>query len=141
MTVLTAFLFLISFAFVDMIGYGASDKTQFNLLSAFIESEASEQPFDCKVAVASVVLNRVDNPMFPNTIPAVIFQPGAFAKVAQGKFLNKATYTSKRAAEFALAGFDPSQGALIYWDPRKTLVGFRWSRKVTHVIGTFFFGP
>lgn len=67
---------------VDPYGHGESDLT---LLAGIIQAEAGNQPYAGKVAVGSVVMNRVEDPRFPNTISGVIYSPKQFSPVASGR--------------------------------------------------------
>lgn len=116
------------------------ESRELDLLARFVEAETSRQPLVCKVAVASVVLNRVDSPFFPPSIAGVIYQEAAFRSVVEGKLPMSADRISRLAACMAVSGIDPSAGALKYWNPSKTLTGVLWQRKVTSFLGGFFFG-
>lgn len=104
-------------------------------LAQLIWSEAEGEPYIGKVAVGAVVLNRVRSPLFPNSIRAVIFQGGQFEPVMNGRIYNPAPAVAYQAARDALNGWDPSYGALFFFNPAKTNNPFLWSRPVTTVIG------
>jgi len=89
-------------------------------LAHLVQAEAGDQPFVGMVAVAAVVLNRVRAPGFPKTIPGVIFAPGQFESVQNGTFWQAPSALAYQAAEAALAGEDPSHGALFYYNPALT---------------------
>ncbi len=109
------------------------------LLAAIIESEAAEEPYLGKVAVGAVILNRMDNARFPNTLGGVVFQPGAFESVGNGQ-LGRATSTeSRRAAKDALAGQDPTGDALYFWNPAKPVSSWVWQRRQVAQIGNHIF--
>lgn len=109
------------------------------LLARLVYSEARGEPYVGQVAVAAVVLNRVRDPRFPNTISGVIFQPGAFTAVSDGQFWLTPNSTAIRAAEDALAGWDPTGGALYYWNPARTTNRWIWSRPVITAFGRHLF--
>ena len=109
------------------------------LLARLVHGEARGEPYIGKVAVAAVVLNRVKHPSFPNTIAGVIYQPGAFTAVSDGQINLAPDEESLRAARDALNGWDPSYGALYYYNPAKTTSGWIWSRPVHIVIGNHRF--
>ena len=92
-----------------------------------------------QVAVASVVLNRLKNSAFPNTISGVIFQPGAFSVVNNGQINLTPNETAKKAAQDAINGWDPSYGSLYYFNPNKTNNAWIWSRPLVIVIGNHRF--
>ncbi|TDA69740.1 MAG: LysM peptidoglycan-binding domain-containing protein [Clostridia bacterium] len=109
------------------------------LLARLVYSEARGEAYVGQVAVAAVVLNRVRDPRFPNTIAGVIFQPGAFTAVADGQFWLTPNPTAIQAAEDALAGWDPTGGALYYWNPDRSTNGWIWSRPVIAAYGRHLF--
>lgn len=79
-----------------------------NLLSKVVYSEARGEPYKGQVAVAAVVLNRVANSSFPNSISGVVYQSGAFDAVADGQINLNPDSTAKKAAQDALNGWDPT---------------------------------
>jgi len=104
-----------------------------------VHAEARGEPYIGKVAVAAVVLNRVKHPSFPNTIAGVIYQPGAFTAVTDGQINLAPDEESLRAARDALNGWDPTYGAIYYYNPAKTTSSWIWSRPVHIVIGNHRF--
>jgi len=111
------------------------------LLARIIRAEAEAEPYAGKVAVAAVILNRVRHPGFPNTIAGVIFQPGAFESVSNGRFWSLLpNKESIKAAYDALHGWDPTYGALFFWNPAKMVSKWIWSRKIIARIGKHVFG-
>ncbi|AEE97248.1 spore cortex-lytic enzyme [Mahella australiensis] len=114
---------------------GGSNRNDVLLLARLIHGEARGEPYIGKVAVGAVVLNRVESPKFPNTIAGVIYQPGAFTAVADGQMWLDPDQESINAAVDALNGWDPSGGAIYYYNPAKTTSGWIWSRPVITVIG------
>jgi N-acetylmuramoyl-L-alanine amidase len=109
------------------------------LLARAIYGEARGEPYVGKVAVAAVILNRVKSPEFPNTIAGVIFQPGAFTAVSDGQINLTPDEESLAAARDAINGWDPTGGALYYYNPEKSTSEWIWSRKVHLVIGKHHF--
>jgi N-acetylmuramoyl-L-alanine amidase len=105
------------------------------LLARVVHGEARGEPYAGKVAVAAVVLNRVASPKFPNTIAGVVYQPGAFTCVADGQINLAPDEESIRAARDAMNGWDPSGGALYYYNPNTAQSAWIWSRPVIAVIG------
>lgn len=114
---------------------GVSGRDDYTLLARLIHGEARGESYIGKVAVGAVVLNRVKSSKFPNSVAGVIFQPGAFTAVADGQIWLNPDDESLRAARDALSGWDPSGGALYYYNPAKTTSGWIWSRPVITVIG------
>lgn len=110
------------------------------LLASIIHGEARGEPYEGQVAVGAVVLNRVASPDFPNTIAEVIFQPGAFDAVEDSQFYLPPNETAFQAAMDALNGWDPTNGALYYWNPVTATSRWIWSVPITVSIGRHVFG-
>ena len=110
------------------------------LLGRAIHGEARGEPYVGKVAIAAVILNRVDSPKFPNTIASVIYQPGAFTAVSDGQINLTPNEEALKAARDALNGWDPSYGCLYYWNPATATSKWIWSRKKVIEIGKHWFG-
>lgn len=113
----------------------SSSSSNLNLLSRLVYSEARGEPYSGQVAVAAVVLNRVSSSSFPNTISGVIYQSGAFDAVSDGQINMTPNSTAKKAAQDAINGWDPSYGAIYYFNPSTATNKWIWSRPVTVVIG------
>lgn len=112
-----------------------------NLLTRVIAGEATGEPYEGQVAVGAVLLNRVRNASFPNTISGVIYQPHAFESVTNGLIWRVADLaTARRAAMDALNGWDPTYGSLFFWNPYKPVSRWIWTRKIVRQIGTHVFG-
>lgn len=109
------------------------------LLAKVIYGEARGEPYRGKVAVAAVVLNRVASSLFPNTISKVVYQPGAFSIVYDGQINLSPDQDALRAARDAMNGWDPSGGALFYYNPDKTSNSYITSRPVICTIGNHVF--
>lgn len=118
---------------------GTSRSDEVNTLAQCIHGEARGEPYIGQVAVGAVILNRVDDPRFPNTIAGVIFQPGAFTAVTDGQMFQPPGDSALKAARDALNGWDPSGGALYYYNPAKTTNKWIWSRPIIKVIGKHYF--
>lgn len=108
-------------------------------LAQCIHGEARGESYTGQVAVGAVILNRVDDPRFPKTIAGVIFQPGAFTAVSDGQMFQPPGASATKAARDALNGWDPSGGALYYYNPAKTTNKWIWSRPIIKVIGKHYF--
>lgn len=117
----------------------SSSSSDLNLLSRIIYAEARGEPYTGQVAVGAVVLNRVKNSSFPNTIAGVIYQSGAFDAVADGQINLTPNSTAKKAAQDALNGWDPSYGAIYYFNPKTATSAWIWSRPMTITIGNHRF--
>ncbi len=117
----------------------ASGSSNVYLLAKLVYAEARGESYKGQVAVAAVVLNRVDSPLFPNTIAGVIYQRGQFSVVADGQINLSPDTTALNAARDALNGWDPSGGCLFYYNAAKTSNSYLLSRPVITVIGKHTF--
>ena len=117
----------------------SNNSTDLNLLARLVYGEARGEPYSGQVAVAAVVLNRVKSSSFPNTIAGVIYQSGAFDAVSDGQINMTPNATAKKAAQDALNGWDPSYGAIYYFNPNTATNKWIWSRPLTVVIGNHRF--
>lgn len=113
---------------------GASDV---QLLARAINGEARGESYEGQVAVGAVILNRVKSSKFPNTIAGVIYQPGAFTAVSDGQINVPISEDSTvvKAAQDALNGWDPTNGALYYFNPDTATSSWIWSRPLIKTIG------
>lgn len=121
---------------------GAGDGGQaatVELLARVISAEARGEPYSGQVAVGAVILNRVEHPSFPGTIPGVVYQPGAFSCMQDGQIDQPVAESAIRAARDALNGADPSGGAIYYFNPSTATSGWIWSRPLIKVIGNHRF--
>ena len=114
---------------------GSTNSSDLNLLSRLVYGEARGEPYSGQVAVAAVVLNRVKSSSFPNTVSGVIYQKGAFDVVSDGQINLSPDSTAKKAAQDALNGWDPSYGAIYYFNPSTATNKWIWSRPLTVTIG------
>lgn len=114
---------------------GSTNSNDLNLLSRLVYGEARGEPYSGQVAVAAVVLNRVKSSSFPNSISGVIYQKGAFDVVSDGQINLTPNSTAKKAAQDALNGWDPSYGAIYYFNPNTATNKWIWSRPMTITIG------
>ena len=113
----------------------SSYNSNLNLLSRLIYGEARGEPYTGQVAVGAVVMNRVRSSSFPNTISGVIYQSGAFDVVRDGQINLTPNSTARKAAQDALNGWDPSYGAIYYFNPSTATNKWIWSRPMTVTIG------
>ncbi len=118
---------------------GDTDRYSVYILARVIEGEAADEPYEGKVAVGAVIVNRCENREFPNSVPGVINQMGAFESVSNGQYQRPLSGESMRAAVEALGGNDPSGGSLYFWNPSKTSNKWVWSRPVVKQIGNHVF--
>lgn len=117
----------------------SSNSNNLNLLARLVYGEARGEPYTGQVAVAAVVLNRVKSSSFPNTISGVIYQSGAFDVVRDGQINLTPNSTAIKAAQDALNGWDPSYGAIYYFNPNTATNAWIWSRPHTVTIGNHRF--
>ena len=113
----------------------SSNSSNLNLLARVVYGEARGEPYSGQVAVAAVVLNRVKSSSFPNTISGVVYQAGAFDAVRDGQINLSPNSTAIKAAQDALNGWDPSYGAIYYFNPSTATNKWIWSRPMTVTIG------
>lgn len=120
-------------------GSSSLNSSDLNLLARVIYGEARGEPYTGQVAVGAVVLNRVRSSSFPNTISGVVYQSGAFDAVRDGQINLTPNSTAKKAAQDALNGWDPSYGAVYYFNPATATNKWIWSRPMTVTIGNHRF--
>lgn len=116
-------------------GYGGFSENELNLLARIISAESRGEPYEGQVAVGAVILNRIAHPSFPNTLAGVIYQPGAFSCLDDGGVNVAVADSAYRAARDAINGWDPSGGALYYYNPKKATSEWIFSRPVIITIG------
>lgn len=109
------------------------------LLGKVISAEARGESYEGQVAVGAVILNRVAHSSFPDSISGVVYQAGAFSCVYDSNWYEPISETSKKAAMDALNGWDPTGGAIYYFNPAKTNDAFMHSRPVLKIIGNHRF--
>ncbi|SMO86340.1 spore cortex-lytic enzyme [Melghirimyces algeriensis] len=104
-----------------------------------VYSEARGEPYKGQVAVAAVVLNRLQSDQFPNTAKGVILEEGAFTAVSDGQIWLKPDHEAHRAVQDAINGWDPTEGALYYFNPDTATSDWIWSRPQIKKIGKHIF--
>ncbi len=114
-----------------------SNASDIQLMARAINGEARGEPNEGQVAVGAVILNRVKNSQFPNTVAGVIYQSGAFTAVSDGQINvpieeNSSVY---KAARDAMNGWDPTGGCIYYFNPSTATNKWIWSRPLVKVIG------
>lgn len=117
-------------------GYSDND---IRIMAQAVYGEARGEPFEGQVAVAAVILNRVESPIFPDTVTDVIFEPRAFTAVADGQIWMDPDETSRKAVLDAINGQDPSGNALYYFNPVTATSDWIWSRPQIKQIGKHIF--
>ncbi len=113
----------------------SSNNSNVNLLARLIYGEARGEPYTGQVAVGAVVMNRVKSSSFPNSISGVVYQSGAFDVVSDGQINLSPDATAKKAAQDAINGWDPTYGAIYYFNPSTATNKWIWSRPMTVTIG------
>ncbi|MCA1054663.1 spore cortex-lytic enzyme [Rossellomorea aquimaris] len=117
-------------------GYSQND---IQIMANAVYGEARGEPYEGQVAVAAVILNRIDSASFPNTAAGVIFEPGAFTAVADGQIYLTPNEKAKEAVLDAINGWDPSSNALYYFNPATATSKWIWSRPQIKQIGKHIF--
>lgn len=117
-------------------GYSSSDVY---LLARIIGAEARGESYVGQVAVGAVVLNRVRHSSFPDSIAGVVYQSGAFSAVRDSNWNVPPNDTAKKAAREAINGWDPTGGAIYYYNPAKTSNQWIRTRPVVTTIGRHVF--
>ncbi len=109
------------------------------LLARTIYAEGRGEPYVGQVAIGAVVLNRVNNPSFPNTVSGVVYQKHAFTAVTDGQINLTPDDTAMRAAQDAVNGWDPTGGAIYYYNPAIATSSWIFGRQTIAVIGSHVF--
>lgn len=109
------------------------------LLAKCVHAEARGEPYVGQVAVAAVILNRVKDAAFPNTISGVVYQPWAFTAVNDGQINLEPNSTAYQAAQDALNGWDPTYGCLYYYNPTTATSKWIFTRQTVVTIGKHVF--
>jgi N-acetylmuramoyl-L-alanine amidase len=117
-------------------GYSQND---IQLMANAVYGESRGEPYIGQVAVAAVILNRVQSASFPNTVGGVIYEPGAFTAVADGQINLTPNETAKKAVLDALNGWDPTGNAIYYFNPDTATSSWIWSRPQIKKIGKHIF--
>ena len=118
---------------------GKYSEQDLQLMANAVYGEARGEPYEGQVAVAAVILNRLESPDFPNSISGIIFQPRAFTAVADGQIWLEPNERAKQAVLDAMNGWDPSENALYYFNPATATSGWIWSRPQIKQIGDHIF--
>lgn len=117
-------------------GYSEQD---IQLMANAVYGEARGEPYEGQVAVAAVILNRLEHADFPNTVSGVIFQPLAFTAVADGQIWLTPNERAKEAVIDAINGWDPTENAIYYFNPVTATSKWIWSRPQIKKIGQHIF--
>lgn len=117
---------------------GAS-RRDLELLARAVYAEARGEVYEGQVAIAAVILNRLKHSGFPKSIAGIIYEPGAFSAVDDGQINMWPDATAFKAAQDALNGWDPTYGAVYYWNPATATSKWVWSRPIIRQIGNHVF--
>jgi N-acetylmuramoyl-L-alanine amidase len=117
-------------------GFSSQD---LKLLSQAVYGEARGEPYTGQVAVAAVILNRLEDPNFPHTVSGILFEPLAFTAVADGQIWLTPNDTARKAVSDAINGWDPTGGATYYFNPVTATSKWIWSRPQIKKIGKHIF--
>ena len=134
-TILLIFILLQKQKNTQVYAATSTSASNLQLIARAINGEARGEPYEGQVAVGAVILNRVKDSKFPNTVAGVIYQKGAFTAVSDGQINLNPDSTAKKAAQDALNGWDPSYGAIYYFNPSTATNKWIWSRPLTVIIG------
>ena len=131
---ITASIIIMSYKANAQTGRSSSDV---QLIARAVNGEARGEPYEGQVAVAAVILNRVKHSSFPNSISGVIYQPGAFTAVSDGQINVPIAEGSTvyKACQDAMNGWDPTGGAIYYFNPDTATSSWIWSRQLIKQIG------
>lgn len=116
-----------------------SSDNNVRLLAMLINGEARGESYEGQVAVGAVVLNRVKHSSFPNSVAGVVYQNGAFTAVDDGQINLSPDQSCMRAARDAMNGWDPSGGAIYYYNPVTATNQWIRSRPIIKQIGKHVF--
>ena len=116
--------------------YNSNDRY---LLAKVIYAEARGESYTGQIAIAAVVLNRVEDSRFPNTIAGVIYQPWAFTAVNDGQINLEPNQKAYQAADDALNGWDPTYGSVYYYNPQTATSKWIFTTKKVTQIGKHVF--
>lgn len=117
-------------------GYTDND---IKLMANAVYGESRGEPYIGQVAVAAVILNRLTNASFPNSIAGVIYQPGAFTAVADGQINLTPNAQAKKAVIDAINGWDPTTGCIYYYNPKTATNQWIRGRPIILTIGQHIF--
>lgn len=117
----------------------SSPEVDIYLLARVIHAESRGEPFEGQVAVGAVLMNRLKDSRFPKNLWQIIFKRGEFCTVKDGQIWQTPSQEAIKAARLAAAGWDPTGGALYFYNPAKTTSRWIWSRPVVNRIGNHIF--
>ena len=117
------------------------NENDINLIASVVQAESNGEPFEGKVGVASVILNRLQHPDFPKSVTEIIYQKNAFSCIVKGYINANPNTEAYKAVNEALYGNDPTSNAIYFYNP--VTASSKWmknmSKKETIVIGNHIF--
>jgi N-acetylmuramoyl-L-alanine amidase len=116
-----------------------ASQANINLLARMISAEGRGEPYEGQVAIGAVIMNRVRHPSYPDTLAGVLYQDGAFTALVDGQFNEPISESAFSAARDAINGWDPTGGAIFYFNPDKTTNRWMRTRPVVAQIGDHLF--
>ena len=120
-------------------GLNGFSSSEVYLLARTIYAEGRGEPYTGQVAIGAVVMNRIRSADFPNTIAGVVYQKHAFTAVSDGQINLTPNDTAMKAARDAINGWDPTGGALYYYNPAVATSSWIFNRQTVTVIGKHVF--
>lgn len=114
-------------------------QSDLRLMAHVVYGEARGEPYNGEVAIAAVILNRMRDPRFPHSVSAIIYQPGAFTAVQDGQVNLQPDTKAMGAVVKATHGWDPSHGAVYYFNPATATSPWIWGRPEIVKIGKHIF--
>lgn len=112
---------------------------EIEMMAKMVYGEARGETLKGQVAVAAVILNRVESPKFPDTVSNVLFQDGAFTAVNDGQFQKSPDHEAYQAVILAINGMDPTKNAIFYYNPEIAKSDWIYTRPTTAKIGEHVF--
>ena len=109
------------------------------LLARTIYAEGRGEPYTGQVAIGAVIMNRIRHPSFPNTVSGVVYQKHAFTAVSDGQINLTPNETAMKAARDAINGWDPTGGAIYYYNPAVATSSWIFGRQTIATIGKHVF--
>ncbi|HAQ07297.1 MAG TPA: cell wall hydrolase [Bacillus bacterium] len=112
---------------------------EIEMMAHVVYGESRGESYRGQVAVAAVILNRVQSSAFPNTVNNVIFQRNAFTAVNDGQYSLQPDSVAYQAVKDAFHGWDPSNGSVYYYNPELATSKWIFTRTVNSQIGNHLF--
>lgn len=125
---------------ISTIQASQASKNDLDMLAKIIYAKGMGESYTGKVALGSVILNRVSSDKFPDSIEKNIYQNGTYNPINDGPINREPNSTAINAARDALNGWDPTGGALYFWNPETTSSKWIWSIPIKLKIGRYLFG-